>query len=73
MPVEIVKQLFDWYVGLSTLDGIRLSRGLRSRNIAAVVKLQFRVFSDASSAGFGIVIYQCTKYSDGRVEVSFVV
>ena len=73
LPEEIVKQLFDWYDGLSTLEGIRLSRGLRSRNIAAVVKLQFRVFTDASSAGFGVVIYQCTKYSDGRVEISFVV
>ena len=73
LPEEIVKRLFNWYDGLSTLEGIRFSRGLRSRNIAAVVKIKFRVFTNASSAGFGVVIYQFTKYSDERVEVSFVV
>ena len=30
LPEETVKQLFDWYEGLSTLEGIRLSRSLRN-------------------------------------------
>ena len=34
---------------------------------------RLRVFTDASSTGFGVVIYQCTYYIDDSVEVSFVV
>ena len=72
LPKELV-QLFDWYNGLSTVEGIRLSRGVRSKNIVSVREQWLRVFTNASSTGFGVAIYQCTYYNDDSVEVSFVV
>ena len=72
LPTELVQRLFEWYNGLSALEGIRLTRKLRSKNIDAV-RGQLRVFTDASSTEFGVVIYQCTYYKDGSVEVAFVV
>ena len=70
---ELVKWLFDWYNGLATLEGIRLSRGLRSKHISKVREQRYLVFTGASSTGFGVVIYQCKYYNDESVEVSFAV
>ena len=55
------------------MEGIRLSRKLRSKNIITVRKQRVRVFTDASSTGLGVVIYQCTYYIDDSVEVTIVV
>ena len=73
LPTELVRRLFDWYNGLSTLEGIRLPRKFRSKNINTVREQRLRVFTDASSTGFEVVIYQCTYYIDDSVEVAFIV
>ena len=57
LPTELARRLFDWYNGLSALEGIRLSRKLRSKNIIKVREQRLRVFTDASSTGFGVVIF----------------
>ena len=63
-------RLVQWFVSLGRNPPLKK---LRSKNIITVREQRLRIFTDASSIGFGVVIYQCTYYIDGSVEGSFVV
>jgi len=60
LPTELARRLFHLYNGSSVLEGIRISRKLRSKNINTVREQGLRLFTDASSTGSRVVIYQYT-------------
>ena len=72
-PSDIIKvQWIRWCQQLNQLDAVRVPRCLKLPFHTPVGE-SYHVFSDASVAGYGAVMYKRTTYEGGRVHVACII
>jgi hypothetical protein len=57
----------NWLEGLPKLEDVEVPRYLKSHRLSAVIDVQLHQFSNASSAGYGCVLYLRCKDVNNKV------
>ena len=73
VPKEIAIKWHKWLATIPRLEEIAIDRCVKPRDFTDVISKQLHAFSDASSSGYGSVVYLRLQNSQGQYHVSFLI